>query len=113
MTRTEAILILSTFMDNPIFSDEHKAAFNIAIHDIKAFHKWNLNELVLRSKDEPEQAIAELYLKKKILEIIKTIEFEDKWLNDVLKENKYITSQNIKIAMDGIRYEVKKGFKDL
>ena len=50
MTRSEAIVILKGFMDNPLFSDIHKAAFNIAIHDIEAYHKWNLNELVLRPK---------------------------------------------------------------
>jgi hypothetical protein len=55
MTRKEAILILRALMDNPIFSDEHKAAFNIAIHDIEAFHMWNINELVLTLKKEPEQ----------------------------------------------------------
>lgn len=51
MTREEAIVVLKAFMGNPIFSDIHKAAFNIAIHDIEAYHKWNLNELVLRPKE--------------------------------------------------------------
>lgn len=54
MTRSEAVAILKGFMDNPLFSDIHKAAFNIAIHDIEAYHKWNLNELVLRHKDVEE-----------------------------------------------------------
>lgn len=35
MTREEAVAVLKAFMENPLFSDEHKAAFNIAIHDIK------------------------------------------------------------------------------
>ena len=35
MIREEAIAILKGFMDNPLFSDIHKAAFNIAIHDIE------------------------------------------------------------------------------
>ena len=52
MTREEAVIVLKAFMDNPLFSDIHKAAFNIAIHDIEAYHKWNLNELVLRPKEE-------------------------------------------------------------
>ena len=35
MTREEAITVLKAFMENPLFSDEHKRAFKIAIHDIK------------------------------------------------------------------------------
>ncbi len=31
MTREEAITVFKAFMDNPLFSDVHKAAFNIAI----------------------------------------------------------------------------------
>ena len=42
-------------MDNPLFSEEHKAAFSIAIHDIEKFHDWNVNQLVLIPKSEYEQ----------------------------------------------------------
>ena len=55
MTRHEARVVLNTLMSNPLFSDEHRAAFNIAIHDIEAYHKWNLNELILRPKEEVEE----------------------------------------------------------
>ena len=57
MTREEAITVLKTLYDNPLFGDVHKAAFNIAIHDIKAYHKWNLNELVLTQKDNEQEPI--------------------------------------------------------
>jgi hypothetical protein len=57
MIREEAIAILKAFMENPLFNDVHKAAFNIAIHDIKAYHKWNLNELVLTQKDNEQEPI--------------------------------------------------------
>ena len=40
MTREEAITVLKAFMDNPLFSDIHKAAFNIALHDIEHYVKY-------------------------------------------------------------------------
>lgn len=54
MTREEAIVVIKTFIDNPLFSDEHKAAFNIAIHDMERMMKWNMNELILVRKDQEE-----------------------------------------------------------
>lgn len=57
MIREEAVAVLKAFMENPLFSDVHRAAFNIAIHDIKAYHKWNLNELVLTQKDNEQEPI--------------------------------------------------------
>ena len=50
--------------------------------------------------------------KIKILERLRTeinekIDFEEKWLNDVLREDKYITSRNVEIDMNGIRHVVK------
>jgi hypothetical protein len=56
MTREEAITVLKTFMKNPLFSDEHKQAFNIAIHDIKAHHNWDINNLILINKENYELA---------------------------------------------------------
>ena len=47
MTREEAITVLKAFMKNPLFSDEHKQAFKIAIHDIKQRHDWEINNLIL------------------------------------------------------------------
>lgn len=55
MTREEAITVFKAFMDNPLFSDVHKAAFSIAIHDIKQRHDWDINELMLVPKTEWEQ----------------------------------------------------------
>lgn len=55
MTREEAITVLKAFMENPLFSDEHKQAFNIAIHDIKQRHDWDINNLMLVPKSEWEQ----------------------------------------------------------
>ena len=55
MTREEAITVFKAFMDNPLFSDVHKAAFSIAIHDIKQRHDWDINKLMLVPKTEWEQ----------------------------------------------------------
>ena len=55
MTREEAITVLKAFMENPLFSDVHKSAFNIAIHDIKQRHDWDINKLMLVPKTEWEQ----------------------------------------------------------
>lgn len=59
MTREEAITVLKAFMENPLFSDAHKQAFNIAIHDIKQRHDWDINKLMLVNKDnyEPQEPI--------------------------------------------------------
>lgn len=57
MTREEAVAVLKELMKNPLFSEVHKVAFNIAIHDIKAYNKWNLNELVLTQKDNEQEPI--------------------------------------------------------
>ena len=51
MTREEAVVVIKTFIDNPLFSAEHKQAFHIAIHDIERMEKWNMNELILVRKD--------------------------------------------------------------
>lgn len=55
MTREEAVVVLKAFMENPLFSDVHKQAFNIAIHDIKQRHEWDINKLMLVPKTEWEQ----------------------------------------------------------
>ena len=54
MTREEAITVLKGLSDNPLFSEQHRAAFNIAIHDIKGHHEWALNNLILINKDNYE-----------------------------------------------------------
>ena len=54
MTREEAITVLKAFMEDPLFSDEHKQAFNIAMHDIKARHDWDISNLILINKDNYE-----------------------------------------------------------
>jgi len=54
MTREEAVAVLKAFMKNPLFSDVHKAAFNIAIHDIKQRHDWDINNLILINKENYE-----------------------------------------------------------
>lgn len=54
MTREEAITVLKGLSDNPLFGDQHRAAFKIAIHDIKANHNWALNNLILINKDNYE-----------------------------------------------------------
>ena len=54
MTREEAIAVLEAFIENPLFSNTHKAAFNIAIHDIKQRHDWDINNLILVNKENYE-----------------------------------------------------------
>lgn len=54
MIREEAVAVLKAFMENPLFSDVHKAAFNIAIHDIKQRHDWDINNLILINKENYE-----------------------------------------------------------
>ena len=68
MTREEAIVVLKGLMKNPLFSEVYKVAFNIAIHDIKAYHKWNLNELVLTQKDNEQEPILDK-LRAEIIEM--------------------------------------------
>ena len=54
MTREEAVAVLKGLMNNPLFSEVHKVAFNIAIHDIKQRHDWDINNLILINKDNYE-----------------------------------------------------------
>ena len=56
--------ILKGLSDNPLFSDQHKAAFSIAIHDIKQRHDWDINNLILINKDnyEPFKPMVEIDL---------------------------------------------------
>lgn len=54
MTREEAITVIKALIENPIFCNEHIQAFNIAIHDIKQRHDWDINNLILINKDNYE-----------------------------------------------------------
>ena len=54
MTREEAVAVYEAFIENPLFSNTHKAAFNIAIHDIKQRHDWDINNLILINKENYE-----------------------------------------------------------
>ena len=60
MTREEAITVFKAFMDNPLFSDVHKAAFNIAIHDIKQRHDWDINNLILINKENDNSVLEQI-----------------------------------------------------
>lgn len=64
MTREEAITVLEGLSDNPLFSNQHKAAFNIAIHDIKQRHEWDINNLILINKENCEPLEQEPVLDK-------------------------------------------------
>jgi hypothetical protein len=77
MLREEAIAILEAFTENPLFSDVHKAAFNIAIHDIKQRHDWDINNLILINKENYEPAEQESILDKIRAEIDKIYEREN------------------------------------
>ena len=54
MTREEAITILKGLMENPLFNEVYKVVFNIAIHDIKQRHEWDINNLILINKENYE-----------------------------------------------------------
>lgn len=71
MTREEAVTVFKAFMENPLFSEVHKIAFNIAIHDIKAYQDWNINNLILVNKDNYEPLEQEPILDKIRTEINK------------------------------------------
>jgi hypothetical protein len=90
MLREEAIAILEAFTENPLFSDVHKAAFNIAIHDIKQRHDWDINNLILINKENYEPAEQESILDKIRAEIDKIYERENHSFDclDVLDELK-------------------------
>ena len=72
MTREEAITVFKAFIENPLFSDEHKQAFNIAIHDIRQHHDWDINNLILINKDNYEALEQEPILDKIRAEIKKS-----------------------------------------
>ena len=57
MTRKEAVAVLEAFIENPLFSNTHKAAFNIAIHDIKQRHDWDINNLILIKNGTPHDDV--------------------------------------------------------
>lgn len=52
MTREEAITVIKAFFENPLISDRHRDAFNIAIRDINSCHRWSKNNLMLVDKEE-------------------------------------------------------------
>lgn len=87
MTREEAITVLKAFMENPLFSEVHKAVFNIAIHDIKAYQDWNINNLILVNKDnyEPleQEPCEDCISRKAVLDKIKEVCFsrEQEWVD--------------------------------
>lgn len=91
MTREEAITVLKGLYDNPLFGDVHKVAFNIAIHDIKAYHKWNLNELVLTQKDNEQETVSkesydhEYFLRKELEIKIAKLEQQEPILDKINK----------------------------
>ena len=73
MTREEAVAVLEAFIENPLFSNTHKAAFNIAIHDIKQRHDWDINNLILVNKENYEPVDREIFdkIRAKIEEPLK------------------------------------------
>ena len=89
MTREEAVTVLKAFMENPLFSDVHKQAFNIAIHDIKQRHDWDINNLILINKDNYEALEQEPTTKNDLevevidrAELLKAMDTWDKFGND-------------------------------
>lgn len=99
MTREEAVAVLKAFMENPLFSDQHKATFNIAIHDIKQRHDWDINNLILINKDNYEPLEQELTTKNDI----RDNRVKDE-LNRVKDELEPTTKNEV---LDKIRAEIK------
>ena len=93
MTREEAIAVLKGLSDNPLFSYQHKAAFNIAIHDIKAHHDWDINNLILVNKDNYESAEQEPILDKIRAEIEKWHKEGTNWSDIRLMEIENIINE--------------------
>ena len=81
MTREEAITVLKAFMENPLFSDEHKQAFNIAIHDIKKRHDWDINNLILINKDDYKPLEQEPTAKNKAIASVTPIRSKGHWID--------------------------------
>lgn len=98
MTREEAITVFKAFMDNPLFSDIHKAAFSIAIHDIKQRHDWDINNLILINKDNYEPTTKDGFINNHVIE-----SFKNK-INDYEKDYKFSKEEIINILE---RYELK------
>lgn len=73
MTREEAVAVLKGFMENPLFSDVHKAAFNIAIHDIKQRHDWDINNLILINKENYELLYTDEEIAKSFIEDVEAV----------------------------------------
>ena len=73
MTREEAITVFKAFMENPLFSDVHKAAFNIAIHDIKQRHDWDINNLILINKENYELLYTDEEISKSFIEDVEAV----------------------------------------
>lgn len=92
MTREEAITVLKAFMDNPLFSEVHKAAFNIAIHDIKQRHDWDINNLILINKDNYEPIEQEPILDKLRAEIA---EYGSIWVEYTITDNSVSGIENL------------------
>ena len=69
MTRKEAVAVLEAFIENPLFSNTHKAAFNIAIHDIKQRHDWDINNLILIKNGTPHDVLDNLRAEINAIEI--------------------------------------------
>lgn len=87
MTREEAITVLKAFMKNPLFSDEHKQAFKIAIHDIKQRHDWEINNLILINRANIAE-YGSIVVTYAITEDTKTDKGIEKLVSDVLKQAK-------------------------
>lgn len=98
MTREEAIAVFKAFMDNSLFSDAHKVAFNIAIHDIKQRHDWDINNLILINKDNYEPTTKDGFINNHVIE-----SFKNK-INDYEKDYKFSKEELINILE---RYELK------
>ena len=101
MTREEAIVVFKAFMDNPLFSDVHKAAFSIAIHDIKQRHDWDINKLILVPKTELEQEPIEPMVEIDLYSVIKQKYIEREVLDKIRAEIEKAVWEDVVVSLDG------------
>ena len=106
MTREEAVAVLEAFIDNPLFSNTHKAVFNIAIHDIKQRHDWDINNLILINKENYEPADRE------ILDKIRTEinQYGSIWVQYTIKGH---TDKDIEDIVEDVLKQAKQQMLDL
>lgn len=88
MTRDEALIVIKAFFENPLISDRHETAFNIAMHDIKAILK--LIDITEEFHAENKEDVDQMFYDELTLEDIR-VNLQD--FNRIIGEIKQILSE--------------------